>query len=281
MRLDEPILCAARWDARLSLEFSRRDSRSILAARRHHGPLVVQKTLHPEGEGVCHAIVLHPPGGVCGGDALAMDVVVDADAHALITTPGAGKWYRSAGSDATQQLRFDVGPNAVMEWLPQETIIFDGARAALATQVNLAEDALFLGWEVLCLGRSAAGERFAEGLLTTTTRINLAGKALWLEHGHLAGGSQQLAAASGMAGQPVTATLLATLRETSNELNEALRAESATDGIWGVTFLPQLMVARYLGPSAQAARDYFCHLWRILRPALTGRDAAAPRIWKT
>jgi urease accessory protein len=281
MRLDEPVLCAARWDARLSLEFARRDGRSLLAARRHHGPLVVQKTLHPEGEGVCHAIVLHPPGGICGGDALAMDVAVNTDAHALITTPGAGKWYRSSGSVATQQLRFDVGPNAIMEWLPQETIIFDGARAALATQVNLTANAVFIGWEVLCLGRSAAGERFATGMLTTTTRISLGGKPLWLEHGYIAGGDNVLAAASGMAGQPVSATLLATTRESTAELSDALRAQSAADGVWGVTFLPRLMVARYLGPSAQAARDYFRRLWQIMRPALAGREALPPRIWKT
>src|SRR6184192_3562771 len=106
MRLSEPV--AASWKASLSLSFARDENRSVLARRSHEGPLVVQKPLYPEGDAVCHAIVVHPPGGIAGGDELALDVRCERGSHAVLTTPGAGKWYRSAGPWAKQSLAFDV-----------------------------------------------------------------------------------------------------------------------------------------------------------------------------
>src|SRR5260370_34276057 len=127
MHLSEPL--AASWKARLSLAFARQGERSVLIGRAHDGPLVVQKPLYPEGEGVCHAIVVHPPGGIAGGDELALDVRCEHGSHAVLTTPGAGKWYRSAGTLARQCLDFNVA--GTLDGLPRETIVFDGALAAL------------------------------------------------------------------------------------------------------------------------------------------------------
>jgi urease accessory protein len=159
MRVAEPL--AASWKAELSLGFERMDGRTVLARRRHDGPLVVQKALYPEGGDVCHAIVVHPPAGVAGGDELVLDVQTGKAAFAQLTTPGAGKWYRSAGPWASQKLAFDV--EGALEWLPLETIVYDGALADLSTEVRLAGDARYLGWEILCLGRTGAGERFTRG----------------------------------------------------------------------------------------------------------------------
>jgi urease accessory protein len=281
MRPHEPAVSASRWEAALSLEFACRNGRSVLARRSQRGPLAVQKTLYPEGESVCHGLVLHPPGGICAGDELSIDVQVCSGTRALLTTPGAGKFYRSSGGQATQNLNFRIGGGSVLEWLPQESIVFDGARAAMTTRIDLAEGARFIGWEVLCLGRTAAGERFRGGLLTTDTRVVEESNVLWLERGRIEGGSRLLDSPAGLAGQPVTATLLATHSGPGAELMGRLRQCAAADGAWGVTNLPRLVVARYLGPSAQSARHYFTALWRILRPALTGREAVLPRIWNT
>src|SRR5688572_33317155 len=120
------------WRAHLALEFERRAERTVLASRRHDGPLVVQKALHPEGDAVCHAIVVHPPAGIVGGDELVIDVRASHGAHAVITTPGAAKWYRSSGAVARQHVRLDLGQGAAMEWLPQESIVFDGAIADIS-----------------------------------------------------------------------------------------------------------------------------------------------------
>src|SRR5437762_3645059 len=165
MRLSEPV--AASWKARLSLSFARDGNRSVLAERSHEGPLVVQKPLYPEGDEVCHAIVVHPPGGIAGGDELSLQVKTQG--HALLTTPGATKWYRSAGPWAKQKLAFEV--DGTLEWLPRETIVFDGALAQLECEVRLGNAARYIGWEIVCLGRTGSGERFSRGKLTVDTRI--------------------------------------------------------------------------------------------------------------
>ena len=121
------------WLASLDLEFGRRADATILARRSHLGPLRVQKPFYPEGAEVCHTLLLHPPAGIAGGDALEITATATGDAHALLTTPGAGKWYRSAAPWASQRLNFEVGVGGVLEWLPQETIVFDGALASMQT----------------------------------------------------------------------------------------------------------------------------------------------------
>ncbi|OYX31228.1 MAG: hypothetical protein B7Z03_04500 [Hydrogenophilales bacterium 32-62-9] len=176
---------APAWQARLALDFQRRDAATILARREHFGPLRVQKALYPEGEGVCHVIVLHPPSGIAGGDDLHIGVKVDAGAHALLTTPGAGKWYRSAGPWAKQRLDFAVGADATLEWLPQENIVFDAARADMQSRIELDAAARFIGMDVLCLGRRASGETFAHGALQLDTRVQRGGQPIWLERGRL------------------------------------------------------------------------------------------------
>ncbi len=132
---------AAPWHASLTLGFSGRDGGTVLDRRAHVGPLRVQKPLYPEGPRVCHAVVLHPPGGIAGGDVLDLGIHAAEGAHALLTTPGAGKWYAPANVGASQHVTLDVSSGAVAEWLPQPTIFFDGSKADLDTRVTLAPNA--------------------------------------------------------------------------------------------------------------------------------------------
>ncbi|MEJ2174008.1 MAG: urease accessory protein UreD [bacterium] len=280
MRLEEPV-AAAGWRAELALGYERRGTRSVLASRRHDGPLVVQKPLYPEGDAVCHTIVVHPPGGVAGGDELTLEVSIGDGAHALLTTPGAAKWYRSSGPWALQRLAFEVASTAVLEWLPQETIVFDAARARLSSEVRLAADARFVGWEVLCFGRSGSGERLTRGACRLANAIWRDGRLLWRERGQFDGGGAVLESPAGLRGQPVSGTLVAAAPEIDDALLAACRRQAPLRGEGGVTRLPQLLVARYLGDSSEAARNYFVALWRVLRPALTGYEAIEPRIWST
>lgn len=280
MRLEEPV-AAAGWRAELALGYERRGARSVLATRRHDGPLVVQKPLYPEGDAVCHTIVVHPPGGIAGGDELTLGVSLGDGAHALLTTPGAAKWYRSSGPWALQRLAFEVASTAVLEWLPQETIVFDAARARLSSEVRLAADARFVGWEVLCFGRSGSGERFAHGACRLANAIWRDGRLLWRERGRFDGGSAMLESAPGLRGQPVSGTLIAAAPVIDDALLAACRRQAPLRGEGEVTRLPQLLVARYLGDSSEAARKYFVALWRVLRPALIGYEAIEPRIWST
>jgi urease accessory protein len=279
-----PVDAAERrgWEARLRLEYERRDGQSLLTARRHEGPLRVQKPLYPEGDGTCHTIVVHPPGGIADGDRLELDLSLREGARALLTTPGATKWYRATVAGARQELRFDIEPGAMLEWLPQESIVFDGARAEMTTRVRLHGDALYLGWEILCLGRQAAGERFSRGRVRLRTEIWREDARLWNEFAVIHGDDLQLESPVGCAGHPVCATMLLAGTTIDAELLTRLRQVTFGDGIrGGITTLPGVLVARCLAPYAEPARQYFTALWGLLRPAVSDRAALAPRIWST
>ena len=280
----DPMHTPSHWEAEIALGFTRLDSGTVLSERRHRGPLRVQKALYPEGRDVCQTILLHPPSGIAGGDRLHIAVNVGPVAHAQITTPGAGKWYRSGGEEASQTLDFTVGADAILEWLPQETIVFDGARSRMETRVQLGSGSRYFGWEILCLGRSASGERFANGFVDLRTRIERNGQPLWLERGHIEGNDPLLASRAGWAGASIGGTLLATLPPEIEiaPLLEACRAIAPQDDAeHALTALPGLLVGRYLGHNSEAARNWFAALWETLRPPLLGRPALTPRIWNT
>ncbi len=273
------------WHAELHLGFARNGERTVLRENRHRGPLRVQKALYPEGDAVCQAIVLHPPSGIAGGDHLAISADVWAGGHAQLTTPGAGKWYRSGGAEASQRIDFTVDEGATLEWLPQETIVFDGARARMDTRVSLAADSRYIAWDILCLGRAAAGERFEKGRFDLFFRVDRGNAPIWLERGGFDGNDAMLSSPAGWAGTTVCGTLLCTfpeLPQQSAALLEACRKVAPADGAnHGLSALPGMLVARYLGDSSEAARLWFADLWAILRPACCGRPAVTPRIWNT
>jgi urease accessory protein len=271
----------AAWRARLALDFEQRGARTVLAARSHDGPLVVQKPLYPEGDSPAHAIVVHPPAGIAGGDELVIDVCARPNAHALLTTPGAARWYRSAGPWARQRVSIEAHAGATVEWLPQETIVFDGAMARIGWEARIAGDGRLIAWDVVRLGRTACGERFDNGRFRLESRIVRDGKVAWLERARIEPGGNAATALAALAGEPVFGTLLAASPHIGDETLARCRDIPARSGIAAVTRLPSLLVARYRGRSAADAHAYFFALWSILRPVIAGREAVAPRIWST
>jgi urease accessory protein len=269
------------WEAQLWLSFVRDGARSVLQERRHRGPLRVQRPFYPEGGSVCHVYVLHPPGGLVGGDRVSIEVVAEAGAHALLTTPAAGKLYRSSGGLSEQSQTLRVAAGARLEWFPQETIAFDGALGQLHTRVELGADARFLGWEILCLGRPAAQERFTRGEVGQSLELVRDGQPVYVERGWHVGGSAALSAAWGMADWPVVGTFVCAVHDAASCVELARKIDRPASGIAAVSGWGDLLVCRYLGPSAEAARAYFTGLWVALRPALMGCEACAPRIWRT
>jgi urease accessory protein len=267
------------WLARLELGFAARAGRTVLAHRRHQGPLVVQRPFYPEG-GVCHLYLLHPPGGIVGGDRLDLTLACEAGAHALITTPGAGKFYRSAGPLAVQRQHLRVAAGAALEWLPQEQIVFAGAAVDSLIRIELETGAGFIGWEISCLGRPASGETFSHGALRQRFELWRAGKPLLLERSRIDGGSDWLACRWGAGGQPVLGTLAAVGAGAQHvELARAAVADAANEV--ALTRLDEVLIARYLGPSAERARALLTRIWVALRPPLLGVAACEPRIWRT
>ena len=269
------------WPAALDLGFERCGETTRLVRREHRGPLRVQKALYPEGPQLCHSIVLHPPAGIAGGDRLAIGIELGVGAQALLTTPGAGKWYRSAGSIAEQVVTIKVRAGATAEWLPQESIVFSGALAHIRTDVDLEAGARFIGIETLCFGRRASGETFDRGSLHLGTDVRLDGRMLWRERGAVDGGSALLQSPIGLAGFSVCSTVLIAGSDVDVDALRACRGVTASEvgARCGVSVLPQLFVGRYLGHSAQAARAWFVALWQHLRPTIIGREAVVPRIW--
>jgi urease accessory protein len=271
----------AGWQACLDLSYLRDGNRTLLAERRHVGPLVVQKSLYPEGDPVCQNVIIHPPGGIVGGDTLAVNVDAGPRAHAQLTTPGAAKCYRSGGAFARQRFCLRAVRGAVLEWLPQETIVFDAAKIELELSIELVDDALFMGWDVICLGRTAAGERFERGALRQRLTLTRDGTPVFVERAVLHGGAPLLTSPVGLHGSPVFGTFLAAAPAVTRTLLASCRQVPVMAGEGAVTRLPGVMIARYRGASAAAARAYFVELWRKVRPALTLRAAVPPRIWYT
>lgn len=266
------------WHAELELGYARFGDSTRPVQRRHKGPLRVQKHLYAEGPEVCQHIIVHPPGGIAGGDRLDISASVGTNAWAQITSPGAAKWYRAAGP-AYQTLDLTVAAGATLEWLPQETIIFSDAQAELCTSIDLQGDARLFYWEVVALGRPASGERFDLGHFQARLDIRRDGQLLWHERQRIVGSDGLLDSPIGLDGQPVFATLLVT-GEIDSELLETCR--SLPNAVRGdLTQLPGLLVARCLASEALLARGWLIDLWRLLRPALLGREAVPPRIWST
>jgi urease accessory protein len=278
-----PLATASgRWLAHLQLRFARRQQRTVLVARMHSGPLVVQKTLHPEGDQTCHAVIVHPPGGVAGGDQLRIQAALEEGAHALLTTPGAGKWYKANGHAASQELHFDIADGALLEWLPQETILFDAAQVQMQARIALTGSARYAGWEVLCLGRRAAGERFRSGHWSQQLRIFRDDELIWGDYADVRGDDPLLYSPIGMAGRSVVGRLLVAAGNVPADILEQCRAiEPAGDAPHAISALPGVCVATCIGDDAEAIRNYFEALWAVLRPWYAMLDAKRPRIWNT
>jgi urease accessory protein len=278
--IERTIAGVSCWRAKLQLGFERRGERSVLAYRRHEGPYLVQKSLYPEGSQCCHAILLHPPGGIASGDELSLDVTLGPRAHAVLTTPGAAKWYRSTGTPALCETRLSVEPDGSLEWLPRESIVFDRTRARTRTHIELAARARCVGWELWCLGRTASGERFRSGRLEIEMRLSVAGRLRWEERGILDAEAALLQSAAGFGGQPVFATLWAAGPQAPASLLSACREIRPTgSGRGALTQLPEVLIGRFLGTSTEEAFTWLSTIWSVLRPAYVGREALRPRIW--
>ena len=275
----ESLSCG--WQAELSLVFQADDrGRTILSHRRHSGPLQVQRPFYPEPVGgACHVYILHPPGGVVGGDGSRVTALLQKKARALLTTPAAGKFYRSAGAEARLVQRFRVASEAVLEWLPQENIFYKGARVRATARIDVQNDGCFIGWEINCLGRPAAGESFSQGYCRQNLEIWRDGKPLFLEHGRFEGGAELLKAAWGLRDKPVVGTFVCTSPVRGLDAKVRAAVTVAPDDGFAVTHMDGVLVCRYLGDSAQRARILFTQAWAALRPVLIGIPACVPRIW--
>lgn len=270
------------WEAQLSLLFDLSGAKTILRNKQHKGPLLVQRPFYPEGDNTCHVYIIHPPGGVVGGDILNIDIKTGSGTHALITTPAAGKFYRSSGAFARQDQVIKISSNAILEWLPQETIIYNGAKSKISTRVELDEGAHFLGWEITCLGLPTSSQKFTDGVLRQHFEVWQQGKPVLVERGCFEGQSQAVISRWGLANYTVVGTLVCTCDNPAVVENIRLALmEQVKEDLFSVTVINGLVVCRYLGHEAYRARFFFAKTWGMLRNKVFSRPACHPRIWNT
>jgi urease accessory protein len=279
------VNAAAGWLGRLELEFQSVARGTQLSRAEHEGPLRIQRVLEPEGPQCPHVYLLHPPGGVVGGDRLETHVSVGPGARVLLTTPAAQKLYRSAGQSAEISNVLTLGEGASLDFLPSETLAFPAAQARSATRVELAADATFIGWDIACYGMPARGETFDRGHVLSRFELYRGSVPLAIEALELGGAPDVRDGAFGLRGRPVVANLYAVPRAGTIEssLVERLREAFSVQPpeLCSVSSLGELLVVRALGESVQRVRTRLIEAWQILRPALLARPAVLPRVWAT
>jgi urease accessory protein len=278
------------WQAHLALDFAAQGERTVLTRNAHHGPLRVQKALYPEGARICHAVMLHPPAGVAGGDHLVVDVQLGPQTHAVLCTPGATQWYKSKPDHpASMTVGLTLSEDAKLDWLPQENILFNASHAQLSTAVHLPSSASALGWDTLMLGRSASGEQWADASVMQRTQIVRGGRSLWLENSQWHSNDMLRDNLAALAGHSILGTFWAVGAAATSELAQdfathlpytpALKA--------GITFLQDgqdvptggAIMLRVLGNDMAQVRACMVRAWQHFRPLLHGVPAVPLRLW--
>jgi urease accessory protein len=274
------------WMASLRLNYTFEHSRTV-ARYEHQGPLRILQSLYPEGEGVCHNVLVHPPGGLVGGDTLDMRVSVAEGAHGLVTTPGATRFYRSEAGLATQQVHASLADGARLEWLPLEALAFNGCDALNLARFELAPTAELMAWDLTALGLPHAQQPFERGVF----RQHLEIPGVWLERGSIDAQDLRLMNSPlGLAGQRCMATLVCA----AGHALAPARAEAALEAARALIELspwrtqagatqphPQVLVLRVLTPVVEPAMGLLRQVWAAWRQSLWQLPGQVPRLWNT
>jgi urease accessory protein len=272
------------WHAQLKLSYAREGTRTV-ARFLHDGPLRILQSMHPEGDAVCHNVLVHPPGGLVGGDTLQVNVEGGPGSHGLVTTPGASRFYRSAGERAVQEVHIRLDAGARLEWLPLEALYYSGCRAENRLHMALAPGAELLGWDVLALGLPHAQQPFVTG--SVLQHVELEGS--WLDRGRIAADDARLLHGPlGFAGHACLASLflasgdelapsrreqlLAAARELIAQHPLARSAGATAPG-------PHVVVVRVLAPVIEPALQLLKAIRRAWRPIAWELPPTEPRGW--
>ena len=274
------------WHAHLNLDYAHEVTRTV-ARHRHRGPLRILQSLYPEGDAICHNVLVHPPGGLVGGDTLDIEISGGSGSHGLVTTPGAARFYKSLGEPAQQHTRIRLQAGARLEWLPLETICYSGCLAGNKLAMDLAPGAELMGWDVTALGLPAAQQAFEQGHLLQ--HIELTGA--WLERGRIDAGDKRLMDGPlGLAGH----RCLATVFFCTGDVLERTRVQHLLDAAVSVIDRHALrthagatspndhvVLVRVLAPVVEPAMDLLRQIRALWRPLCWQLPAHAPRIWST
>ena len=274
------------WHASLKIDYSLESGRTV-ARHRHTGPLRILQSLYPEGDAICHNVLVHPPGGLVGGDTLDIDVTGAPGSHALLTTPGATRFYKSLGDAALQHTRIRLQSDTRLEWLPLEAICYSGCLAENRLQLDLAPGAELIGWDVTALGLPAAGQPFERG--SFCQHIEMPG--VWLERGRINASDQRLLDSPlGFAGNRCLASIFfctgSTLERKRRDqaldcARQVLEAHSLRNTAGATSPNDHVVVVRVLAPLVEPAMHLLRQVWAAWRQELWKVEHTSPRIWAT
>lgn len=271
------------WQGILELDYQKIGNTTQLVKAYSQAPLKIQRSFYPEGQGICHSIILHTAGGVVGGDRLSQTIHLQPETQVLLTTPAASKIYRSQGEIAYNHINIELQKNTYLEFIPRESIIFNGARINQNLRVNLAESACYLGWEITRFGRTARGETFTQGEWKSCTEIWQNQSPIWIDRQGFTASEELLNSPHGLGGKPVIATLVWVGQSVSEDGVKQIRQlweQRETSSQAGVTQLISGLLCRYRGNSTQEVIDWFTEVWRFLRQNYIGQLGAKPRVWQ-
>jgi urease accessory protein len=274
------------WHARLDLNYQRDEALQRSIARfRHNGPLRILQSLYPEGDAVCHNVLIHPPGGLVGGDTLDIEVRAARGSHGLITTPGASRFYRSEGESAVQRTHLSLEEGARLEWLPLEAICYSACRAENRLRIEAAPGAEFIGWDVAAFGLPGAGQPFERGSLLQHIEV----PGVWLERGRIdAADTRLLNSPLGLAGHRCLASLFFVAGSPIERSRREVALDAARERM-DACGLPlhagatsphdKVIVLRVLAPMVEPAMQLLRQVWQAWRATLWQMPASTPRIW--
>jgi urease accessory protein len=273
------------WHAQLDMNYAFERDRSVVRYR-HEGPIRILQSLYPEGHQICHNVLVHPPGGLVGGDQLDIRLHLGTKSHALITTPGATRFYRSVQGEASNRVIARLDDGARLEWLPLETLAYSGCEAHNAMRFELAPTAELMAWDITALGLDHAQAPFTQGRLTQHMEI----PNVWLERGIIKASDHRLLDSPlALAGQRCMATLLFASglplnNARANQALEAVRAilESSPQRERAAATMPtpQTLVLRSLTPMVEPAMELMRQAWAVWRETLWGLPGTPPRLWR-
>jgi urease accessory protein len=272
------------WKATLNLDYTLAQQRTV-ARFAHNGPLRILQSLYPEGDAICHNVLVHPPGGLVGGDTLEMRVTVAPGAHGLVSTPGATRFYKSLGEPTCQGVHATLAEDARLEWLPLEALAYSGCLAENKAVFELSPRAELMGWDITALGLPAANLPFVHGRFSQHLEV----PGVWLERGHIdALDTQLMNSPLGLAGRRCMATLFFVCgsdipRPRREQALEAVRnvieRDALRESVGATAPNPRVLVVRVLSPVVEPAMNLLKQLWAVWRAELWGMSAPRPRIW--
>jgi urease accessory protein len=270
------------WQGVLNLRYDRPAAQTRLQSAYAQAPLKIQRSFYPESD-TCHTVLLHTAGGMVGGDRLTYQLHLEPETRVLVTTAAASKVYRSNGLAALQKIDIHVAAQACLEWLPQETILFEGAQFQQSLKVNLEPSASWLGWDIYRFGRTARDECFMTGDWRSHTEVWQGTRPLWIDRQFYPASPERWNQSHALNGCPVVGTLVWVGTSIAPDFIHELRQlpfQGLSQAALGISRLEQGLICRYRGSSTRQSREWFTQIWNHVRCSFLGYPACPPRVWQ-